>query len=273
MTGAVVKGLLLLLCGVALAALVVLFCLCRFLRRQREENRRLRQVLLLESHMEREELEALRRLRHDLRHYLRIAGGAMEEGRPGGLLEGTLERPLPAGGVLEALTRYYRGQGEQLGFQTDIRLELTPFQDALLPDLCLVVSNLLENAVEALQREGGGWLRARGIAAPGYVSLVVGNSCAQPLRIHNGRYLSSKGAGRTGVGLETVREVARRHGGSCSFSVCEGQFRAHVFLPTAPAAGCAKTAQAAPSDSGGSGRSASLPLGCWTVCATPLPPR
>lgn len=141
MTGAVVKGLLLLLCGVALAALVVLFRLCRFLRRQWEENRR---------------------LRHDLRHYLRI---------------------------------------------------------------------------------------------------------------HNGRYLSSKGAGRTGVGLETVREVARRHGGSCSFSACEGQFRAHVFLPTDPAAGCAKTAQAAPSDSGGSGRSASLPLGCWTVCATPLPPR
>ena len=58
MTGAVVKGLLLLLCGVALAALVVLFRLCRFFLRLREENRRLRQVLLLESHMEREELEA-----------------------------------------------------------------------------------------------------------------------------------------------------------------------------------------------------------------------
>ena len=52
--------------------------------------------------------------------------------------------------------------------------------EELLPDVCLVLSNLLENAVEALQREGTGWLRARCRSAQGYLSLVVGNSSSAP---------------------------------------------------------------------------------------------
>lgn len=222
------------LCGGALAALTAVVCLCRSLRRQREENRRLRQVLLLGAHMGQEELEQLRRLRHDLRHYLRTADGAARTEEIAGALGEALESPLPAGGVLDALARYYRGQGETLGFQTDIRLELPFSQDVLLPDLCLVVSNLLENAVEALQREGGGWLRARSISRPGYISLAVGNTCTRPLCARSGRYLSSKGAGRTGMGLATVQEVARRYGGSCTFSADGAQFRAYVFLPCPP---------------------------------------
>ena len=97
--------------------------------------------------------------------------------------------------------------------------------------MCLVLGNLLENSLEALEREGGGWLRARSVSASGYFSLVVGNTCTRPLRAVRGRYLSSKAPGRFGVGLETVREVAQRWGGQAQFSVKDGEFRASVFLP------------------------------------------
>ena len=92
-------------------------------------------------------------------------------------------------------------------------------------------ANLLENAVEALQREGGGWLRARCISTEGYLSLVVGNASTARLRSVNGRYLSSKAEGRFGLGLATVQEIARKYGGRAEFTADGEQFLASVFLP------------------------------------------
>ena len=117
-----------------------------------------------------------------------------------------------------------------MGFQADLRLSFSPAWEAAIPDLCLMLGNLLENSLEALQREGTGWLRVRSFSTPGYLSLVVGNSCTRPLRSVNGRYLSSKAPGRFGIGLETVREIAQRYGGQAEFAVEEGEFRASIFL-------------------------------------------
>ena len=96
-----------------------------------------------------------------------------------------------------------------------------------------IFSNLLENSLEALQREGGGWLRARSVSTSGYFSLVVGNSCTRPLRSLNGHYLSSKSPGRFGIGLATIQEVAQHYGGNAEFTVENGEFRASIFLPRA----------------------------------------
>ena len=220
--------ILLALAGLALVVGAWAFHLRRALRQSREENQRLRQVLLLGSHSAQQELDTLRQLRHDLRHYLLMADTPAPP-------EGTPEPPPQAGDggswALNTLEQYYRGKGKELGFETDIHLNVSLSQDALLPDLCLLLSNLLENAVEALQREGGGWLRARRRSTSGYVSLVVGNSCSTPLRTRNGRYLSSKKEGRVGVGLTTIQEIARRYGGAWEFEADGTQFRAYVFLP------------------------------------------
>lgn len=215
------------------AALVLLLRLWRGLRREREENRRLRDMVKLSARRAEDEEAVLRRLRHDLRHYLRAASDVPEGQAPSS--GGERLEAISESWVVSALAGRYREQAEALGARTDILLPLGAEGPELLPDLCLVLSNLLENAVECLRREGGGWLRARSYATPGYVSIVVGNSCAQPLRAAGERYLSSKGEGRLGVGLSSVQDIARRRGGEAVFTVSDGEFRASVFLPRAKA--------------------------------------
>lgn len=220
------KAGLCLLIGACILLLALLARALLVLRRARAENRRLRELATLFSRDGEE--ERLRQLRHDLRHYL-LGGSAPPDGVPHELLWEQTGMSTP----VEALVEHYREQALALGAQVDIRLDIENCEGQLLPDLYLVISNLLENAVEALQREQGGWVRARCICAEGYISLVVGNRCNSAPRIRKGRYLSSKTEGRLGLGLSTVEDIARRRGGEARFDAGEGKFLASVFLPRA----------------------------------------
>lgn len=223
----------------AIPAVVVTVCLCgllvriwRALRRERAENCRLRKLIQLGGGTEQVEPEDIRRLHHDLRHYLRAADGFPLPDSALERLSRAMEKPeVPFGSdrILSALVDHYRSEALDLGVQIDLLLQLDS-EVSMLPDLCLLVSNLLENAVEALQREGRGWLRARSMSTEGYISLVVGNSCSTPLRSIGGRYLSSKSPHRLGMGLDTIERIARKYGGQAEFACENEEFRASVFL-------------------------------------------
>lgn len=220
---------ILLMTGVLLYLLWQLLRSREELRREREENRRLRGLLQEGSKLAQADLEQLQRLRHDLRHYLLLTEDVPQQAEDDALEEVTTSSR--ESWAVSALERHYRSQAEALGFRADLRLVPPQAWEGVVPDLCLVVSNLLENGLEALQREGSGWLRARSVSTAGYYSLVVGNTCTTPLRSINGRYLSSKAPGRFGIGLSTIQAVARRYGGQAEFTVADGEFRATVFLP------------------------------------------
>lgn len=187
----------LILAGLAAAALAaVCLRLWTLLARARSENRRLREIVTLNSRYKVGDLEELRRLRHDMRHYA-IAAGAVPP--PTG--------EASSGPAIRSLVEHYRAQAADMGVDADLMLDVDECGDELLPDLCLVVSNLLENAVEALRGQENGWLRGRSCCTDGYISLVIGNSCTAPLRVRHGVYRSTKSKGRSGIGLVTVADL------------------------------------------------------------------
>lgn len=213
----------------------------KVLRNERAENQQLRKIIRLwrlESDKQDQKLEKLRRTRHDLRHYLCTACAEPSENLR--VLKDELEQdPVsPAGDwAFSALVGHYCSQAAQFGVRTDCKLDFRGIPSSYAADLYLIVSNLLGNSVEALRREGGGWLRARSLASPGWFSLVIGNSSSQPLRRKGGRYLSSKAPGRFGIGLETVRQTAERYGGKAQFTSDGEEFHASVFLLCPSASG------------------------------------
>lgn len=108
-------GPLVLLAGLALGALWKALRLRRALHREREENQQLRKLIQYSSRDVQSDLNTLRQLRHDLRHYLRMANAPLSEESAAALRQ-ALEQPLSSQGTenwaLAELEHYYCVRGE-----------------------------------------------------------------------------------------------------------------------------------------------------------------
>lgn len=224
-------------------SIVLLAVISAKLTRERRENDQLRRALMIGSkNLEgvKHTLVVLREVRHDLRQFLRAAeqlDKSVLSEVPA--LRSVLEKRAFLGSesiVISSLVEHFREQLEASGADADIRIEISDCPEEFVPDLCLILSNLLENALEAVSREGGGWVRARATTAEGWISLVIGNSSATQLRETEEGFLSSKASGRLGLGLSCVKTIARQQGGKAEFSGDGEMFKASVFLPWSAAA-------------------------------------
>ena len=98
--------------------------------------------------------------------------------------------------------------------------------------MCLVLSNLLENAQEASLRTAP---QSRQIEVAAYlhssriVLIQVTNAFGGEIREKQGVFQSSKRRG-SGVGIQSVRRIAEKSGGASSFTHQDGIFTAKVML-------------------------------------------
>lgn len=99
-------------------------------------------------------------------------------------------------------------------------------------DLCLVMSNLLENALEASLKTDPSKRQVRVQAhlhSDHMVLLTVENTYDGIIREKDGTFLSSKRRGE-GIGLQSVRHIAEKNGGYSRFLYGDGRFCANVIL-------------------------------------------
>ena len=85
-------------------------------------------------------------------------------------------------------------------------------------DLCVIMGNMLENALEACRRMEGEeqFIKVRAIVDGIFLTIVVENSFDGNWQEEGGAYLSRKEASNIrggGVGLSSVRAVCEKHGG------------------------------------------------------------
>ena len=201
-----------------------------FLSLQRERYENLRAAI-----------EDARHARHDMRHHFNQISALAEEGD----LEKVKDYLRKAAGRIPSMDMSFcenRAADSVIGYCCALaRQEGIPFQaQADLPeqlpvdeiDMCLVLSNLLENALEASLRTAPA---RRRISLQAYMHasrlllIQVENAYDGEIHEKDGVLQSSKRKGG-GLGVQSVRRIAEKNGGASTFVYRDGVFCAKAML-------------------------------------------
>ena len=177
----------------------------------------------------REQIEETKTVRHDLRHHFVMIEGFVQS-RDYGMLEAyvqkfqqSIERTQPMGYsknmVVNVLVGYYAEICKKKKIRLALNINIGQDIKASEADLCVILSNLLENSVEACyrQQQGDRFITLSMGEKPSMLSIRVENSTDGTVKKRGEDFLSSKGENRKGYGLDSIRSISKRYAGETSF--------------------------------------------------------
>ncbi len=225
---------------------ILLYFLMRKMHRDnvtREEYNLLRssisaqEKLALES---RERYSEVRALRHDMKHYLTTAAGLISDGKPEqakAYLEQIAEEKIAVSGVgintgsavIDAAINGKIALCAERGIKTKCVID-TRFEGVSEIDLSILLSNLLENAIEGcgapeplIELEIG---RRKSLTY-----IIVKNGISRSVLADNPNLETSKpDRSAHGFGVRSIRSIAEKYDGSVTFREENGKFIAEIWL-------------------------------------------
>jgi hypothetical protein len=193
-----------------------------------------------------EKIEQTQKNHHDLRHHMAALSVLAQRRDIDGITSylSDYTQSLPTGGdlhfsqnaAIDAVLRYYHAMA--LGEGVDIRMELRLPDSVPEQELCVLIGNLLENAVEACRYVAPDqrYIRFTTSEKGGFLIILCDNSCEGIIKkdaLGGGASLLSRKRGDHGVGTASVAAIAKKHGGKAEFTAEHGEFRANVLLDMA----------------------------------------
>lgn len=203
---------------------------------------------LLEIQMEEQKKHSLlilenakqtRQMRHDLRHQLTAIQAMVGNENPQlTAYISTLIHAIPStvkayceNPTVNAVVSHYAHICQRGGISFTAQL-VVPAHNSHVSDssLCVIFGNLLENAVEACGRmtEGKRYIRLSSVLEHGVLTITMDNSFDGKARLQDGVFYSHKRMNFSGIGLSSIRAVARAHQGDARFEA-----KGSVFLSSA----------------------------------------
>lgn len=186
-------------------------------------------------------IEETRQARHDMRHHFSTLS-ALAERKAWTELGNYLmlaQKSIPSAELnlcdnpaVDGVAGHYCLRYKENSIPFSVKLELPHTLPIPEIDMCLVLSNLLENALEASLRTD---IAKRHISIQAYlhssnvILLTVENAFDGTINEKNGVFQSSKRRG-DGVGIQSVRRIAEKNGGYCRFTWTDGIFCANIML-------------------------------------------
>ena len=185
-------------------------------------------------------IDETRRSRHDLRHHFATLSALAERGAWEELRHylSEVSANVPADELnlcenraVDGVAGRYSALSRQNGVSFTCVLDLPPVLPVPEMDVCVVLQNLLENALEASQKlERDRYIQLRvSLRGDNLVLITVENAYRGPLTQWEGVLQSSKRPGE-GLGLQSVAHIAEKTGGYCRFLYGDGVFTANVML-------------------------------------------
>lgn len=172
------------------------------------------------------QMNEIREIKHDIRHFVGVMSRLTKEGKFDELKvfldeysEKTEMDQLPVfcdNVVANSIIGYYYMRAKEQGISFESRCNITRQLAMSDSDLCIVLGNALENAVEACKQMDSSEMRFVSIEAGklrGQALLKVINSYNGRLEIRDGRYISSKDGKSNGLGIRNIEKVIESYGG------------------------------------------------------------
>ena len=180
--------------------------------------------------------------RHDLRHHMQYLAGCIENGRTEQAqayirevcaeIESQKVRVFCENETVNLILSAFAGRAEESGVPLRVRAEVPHFIPVAETDLCVLLSNALENALHACQR-----LRQAGqpcdielvvYEKSGKFFLQVTNTCPPSVTFEKGLPVTREPG--HGIGVRSICSIAERYNGMYSFSEKDGRFVLRVSL-------------------------------------------
>lgn len=182
--------------------------------------------------------------RHDLRHHLQYLLSCIENGQTerakdyiSGIcaeLEAQQVQRYCENEAVNLILSSFARRAERAGIKIDIRGALPDIVSVSDNDLCVILSNALENAIHAclpIAAEGTACtvsVEFRFHAQTGRLFLQVINPCREKVRFEKGIPVSVRPG--HGIGMQSIRAIVARYGGDCQFLLDDSRFILRLFL-------------------------------------------
>lgn len=186
-------------------------------------------------------MEQTRHLRHDFRQHLRVISGLTESGNLDALKTylhqyeseiGDAPALLCSNPAVDAIAGYYALWASQKQIPIHWNLNLPDQLSLPEADLCMLMGNLLENALlasENLPPEERDVSVVCQMLSPAMLGLIVENRYDGTLKRHGDTLYSTRHSG-CGMGLISVKSAVRKYNGQLTMSTENKTFRVHILL-------------------------------------------
>lgn len=191
-----------------------------------------------------QKMESAREYRHDMRHHLAVIKGLANQGECDKIVEYTsnLDGSFDSfecmscckNPEINAVLSEYISEAENAGCKITHNLvlpEMLPFEEN---DVCLVLANAIDNAINACAElpEENRHINISAVYEDGRRLLVsVENPCSRTLEFdENGLPLSGDNSDEHGIGLRSVKRIAEKYNGFLNCALENGEFVFHAAL-------------------------------------------
>ena len=191
----------------------------------------------------RESQNKTRAYRHDLRHHLQYLSACLENGQYtqaqsyirsiSDEIEASRVTVYCENEAANLIFSSFAGRAAAKGIPLSIHAELPHALPLTESDLCVLLSNTLENALNACRRRAeqigeSGSIEVQTYEKSGKLFLQVVNDCVDTVRFEHGIPVSNQPG--HGIGVRSICAIAERYGGIYSFAVQNGRFLLRVSL-------------------------------------------
>ncbi|MHB1454051.1 MAG: GHKL domain-containing protein [Saccharofermentanales bacterium] len=191
-----------------------------------------------------EQMNEIRGIKHDIRHVVRAMQTLTDEGRIDELKrllheydEKTDMERLPVfceNIIANSIIGYYYLLAKENGISLENRCRISPVNSISDSDLCVILGNMLENAIEACVRmtEGNRFISMEANTTNHHQLIRVQNSY-DPSTIEkaDGRLLSKKEGKLHGFGLANIEKIISSYGGTFTIEQNETAFTLMTAIP------------------------------------------